>query len=155
MKRIAYSFFLLLLISCGSSRRPNYHTWVQLQNSTVHDYSLISVRKDELLVSRYTPVFDSSVTVFAIPLSHIIQVRQEHEMTSSGTLVGRAIGYIVQLFGFKKMGDIDYGDEGSLLGHNFDSNRSDYNVGDPHDLLKLKEFSFFPDGEPPELQKIK
>ena len=157
MKRIAYSFLLVLLflLSCRSSPNVNYHTWIRLHDSLLHDYSLISVRNEALLVTSYQAVFDKSATVFSIPLSRITQVYQEHEMSNTGTLVGRVIGFFAGLFGFRKLGDIDYGEEGSLLGHNFDKNKSEYNVHDRDDLMLLKEFALFPDKEPPELQKIK
>ena len=55
MKRIAYSFLLIFLLSCGS-HTPSSHNRItlQLRDSVIHDYFLLSVRDSSFIVSPYT-----------------------------------------------------------------------------------------------------
>lgn len=162
MKRIAYSFFLLSLFSCGSSSHVNYHTWVRTQDSILHDYSLIAVRTNELLVTSYRVVPYAGDTVFSVPFSGIKQVFQEHETSNTGTYVGGAVGFAAGFLGVYLSHSQIHGQlgnsfiplvtlaAGSLIGHNFDKNISEYDVSQPDEVLLLKKFSQYTDTKPPE-----
>ena len=166
MKRIAYSFLLIALISCGATPHVNYHTWVRFQDSTLHDCSLLNIRYEMLIVTPYRAVYYHGDSIYFIPFRKIKRIYQEHEKTELGTYIGGAVGLTAGFLGvyLSHPQHAQFGPAlvplftlaaGLLIGHNFDKNISVFDVSRSDDIELLKQFALYPEHEPPELQRIK
>ena len=165
MKRTLISFLLVFLLSCGTTRGEHYRTRVLFRDSTVVDYTLLSVRSDAIVAE---PYLSPDGMPQLIPLSGILQIYQEHPKSDMPILYGGLIGFgaaygVAKLAGAVNHADYIgiggvpflFGGTGAIIG--CAAREDQEKVCDPantNDKAWLKQFSRYPENEPQELQKI-
>jgi hypothetical protein len=182
MKRAAYSFLLIALLSCGSSTPSSRsRVTVQFRDSIIQDYYLLSVRDNSLVVAPYSEEGETVSTLIKsasiLPFENIDLVLHRGEMTPGDILlpasaigVGGCIGGCYSGGGISLTGDGggDHGSEyalyglgigcgiGAAAGYLISSQDREFQPSKKNDMEKLKNlYSFFKIVEPPELKKIK
>jgi hypothetical protein len=178
MKRIAYFFLLIVIMSCGSDMfSSKNHIRLQIRDSTIRDFYLLSVRQNSFIVSPYK---EEAVTIDSllagarsIPFEKTAAITYRLERSISilpglgGCLIGTIGGCVAGGYASKQEGDIGtwlaYGGAGGLFGftagmliatalQNSDE-RILYEV--ENNVEELRNLAIYPNDEPPELQKIK
>jgi hypothetical protein len=179
MKRIAYSFLLIALLSCGSHlASPGNRIRLQIRDSTIEDFFLLAVRNDAVVVSPFRD--DDIVADVLIAHAHVISfakteaISYKPERSASilpglgGCLIGTAAGCLLGGYSTKGEGDIS-----TLLGYGTVGGTAGFAAGmliaialksQPDDKViydikshtdELRDHAIYYDQEPPELQKIK
>ena len=181
MKRIAYSFLLVALLSCGSDvPTPKNRITLQFRDSVIKDYYLLSVREHSLAVSSYRGAeeTDSSLINAAeiIPFGKIESIYYKGRtnftdialpasvLGCAGSAYGASIGGLSILgdgngphgWAYTGIGMACGCAVGAVGGYLLSSQERQYNPSLSSDIKKLQsERSFYHTAEPPELQKIK
>jgi len=177
MKRIAYSFLLIFLLSCGASRDTSKrsHFVIKMRDSLQKEFLLLSVREDTLIVSPYETYGISGSLIGsaeAIPFRVVERIYIPHTYVGNsvfwggfaGCFVGGCIGSAVYTNG-NEDGRNRYPNApyigialgipaGMLVGYLLQSGDTHYSLTSQLDIAGLREHAFF-QTEPPELQKIK
>jgi hypothetical protein len=180
MKRIAYSLLLIFLLSCGNAvPSSRSHVIIQFRDSIIHDYFLLSVRDNSLVVAPYSEEGETVSTLiksaFVIPMEKIELVLHRGETTSGDILLpasGLGVGgYIAGCYsggGLNCLGSggahaSDYAlygmgigcGLGAAAGYLISSQDRQFQPSKKTDMEKLRsEYSFFKIVEPIELQNI-
>jgi hypothetical protein len=173
MKRIAYSFLLIFLLSCGPrSELKGNRVLINFRDTIPHEYYLIAVHDSGLVVS--PGFFDNAGSPFIIPFSRISRVRHDVGGKTTGMLLGGLIGCTSAMGTAIAIGTAG-GNAGSgegvafgaafvslpalalgmIIGYNSSDDDKIFDLSKAHDRDALREFARYPDHEPPELQKIK
>jgi hypothetical protein len=184
MKRIAYSFLLIALLSCGKSQ-PSSSTnriVIQFRDSVIRDFYLLSVRDESLVVAPYT---EDNVSIkslvdsaHVVPFSKIEALYKRSRPDASevigsgfvGCLVGGVCGCFTALpyvsFG-DHSGDGKKAEQNLLFGFGSGivtgvvlgliENTSDkqFFLDTKDHLNDVRERAVYPHYEPYELQKIR
>jgi hypothetical protein len=163
MKRIAYSFLLIFLLSCGSSsQQSNNRIRIEFRDSVKQQYYLLAVRDSALIVSTIPVESDNDIDGKLIRFAQVRKVFRAGDSTDSGLLTGIIIGALPgsALYLFLPtpimalplaIGMII----GGVIGCAISRSESEFDPRNPHDRYYLRELARFPAAEPPELQKIK
>ena len=181
MKRIAYSFLLILLLSCGGSHAPSSRNriTVQFKDSVIKDFYLLAVHDSTLVVSPYTgaaaTAFELSESAHAVPFEKIEKIYFSGRDYATPLFAGCAGGCI----GFCSTGyklDISGDDDGMttqgrklqpyftgvgflagfLIAYFTIDTDKEFSLLKKNDLDNLRNVhSFYNEKEPSELQKIK
>jgi hypothetical protein len=166
MKRVAYIFLLVFLLSCGSrSELQGNRIKVLFRDSTTAEYHLVAVRDSTLLVTS-----DFSNENKLIEFSKVDRIYHNVDGKSIGKVLGGLVGFGVgsltafTLFPLSDGSGIDMRRglliipttiTGAIVGFALSKDDKGFDLSDPIDKSSVKGFSKFPFGEPPELQKIK
>jgi len=180
MKRIAYSFLLIALLSCGASRdtEKRSHFVIKMRDSVEKEFLLLSVRSDTLIVSPYDAIgivlpgslIGSAETISfsrieRIYIPHIYNGNSVFWGGFAGCFLGGCIGSVVwmnanqgsdqgHLTAAPYIGIALGIPAGMLVGYLMQSGDSQYSLSSELDINILRKHAFF-QTEPPELQKIK
>jgi hypothetical protein len=177
MKRIAYSFLFVALLSCGSSpSSSNFVIKIEFRDSVINDYFLLSVRDSALVITPYTTDYASIDSLNAhaqvVAFSKIGRLYKTSSASlddelwfgATGCAVGGCYSVIPYFFGGGS-GDghpkynvaIPIGGlaGGLVLGLLANSSYSERFLDSKEHIELVKSRAFYKNGEPPELQKIK
>ncbi|MEP7233953.1 MAG: hypothetical protein ABI778_01535 [Ignavibacteriota bacterium] len=180
MKRIAYCFLLIFLLSCGSSpSSSNYHIKIEFRDSVSNDYYLLAVRENALVITPYTTDYDSIDSLNAkaelVPFAKIARLYKtssaslEDELWFGGTALGISGCYSAFLYTFSGVSghggtpkfDVAFPlgatGGGLLLGLLVNNSYQELYLDTPEHLEKVKSRACYKEGdlEPPELRNIK
>ena len=171
MKRIAYSFLLIFLLSCGSQsdlQRTTIRVQFRDTLTAPDEYYLLSVRDTALVVE--PGFYGMGNTPRVIPFSQINRVFHDNGGKTSGFLLGGLIGCSAVLIPAAIFGathNVGGGEglaiggalisipamvAGGIIGCALAEGEKEYA---PSSNDTLRSFAKYPDTEPPELQKIK
>ena len=164
MKRIAYSFLLIFLLSCGSSSHlQGNRVRIQFRDSMYQDFELLAVRDSSLIVQPYA---EKNIPEL-IPFSQIDRVYHDADGKILGGIYGCGVGGVAlgsaaaiaiqgEYSGLAVVAAIAIGGIfGMPVGCAIAKDDAGYDPYDHLDLLSIKYYSTYRYGEPPELQKIK
>ena len=177
MKRIAYSFLLIVLLSCGHSIPSSQNRiTIQFRDSIITDYFLLSVRNNSLLVAPYTHKEVEVETLLATAkkisfntIDHIYVLNNPNYGTAvlSGCGGGCIGAFATCNFSLGSDGGRPASPAapyaigggfltGFLVGYLLSNADKEYSTTDKIDMERLNStHSLFRVIEPPELQKIK
>jgi hypothetical protein len=179
MKRIAYSFLLIFGMSCGSHfASSDNRIRVEMRDSTVQDFYLLSLRSDALVVSPYIDKDISADSLVAharlVSFARTETISYQPEISVSilsglgGCILGTVAGCLAGGYAMKQEGDIStlfgYGALGGAIGFGggmliaigLRSPPDDHVIYDiKNHVEELYSRAIYPGQEPPELQKIK
>ncbi len=170
MKHFAYSFLLIVLLSCGTTRQENYRSRILFRDSTIADYILLSVRNDAAVVAEYSQFSSGEMHPKVIPFTKILLIYQEHSVSTHGIWYGSAIGFGAGLGGTLLASAITHKDQigigavpflcggiGAVIGctaDKFQETEKVCTINDMDDRQWLKQISRYPDNEPETLQQL-
>jgi hypothetical protein len=176
MKRIAYSFLLVAVLSCGRAPSSSSNrVKIEFRDSVINDYYLLAVRDSALVIAPYSTDYSSIDTLIAhaqvIPFRKVEHLYKNSSASLSDELwaggTGLAIGgcYSCVPYFFAGSGDgtpkYDVGlpiggfAAGLFLGLIMNTGYHERFLDSKEHLELVKSRSFYQNGEPPELQKIK
>lgn len=177
MKRIAYSFLLVALLSCGSSpSSSNFVIKIEFRDSVINDYFLLAVRDSALVISPYTSKNTSIESLNAhaqvVAFSKIgrlyktstASLEDELWFGAAGCAAGGCYSVIPYLFaggGDGHPGKYDFGIPigglagGLVLGLLANSTYSERFLDTKEHIELVKTRAYYKDVEPPELQQLK
>jgi len=173
MKQFYYFIVFVLLVGCGG--RPaaeRSRVRLEFRDSVSHEYYLISVRDSGLVV--LPGYYDLKGPAQFISSSKINHVYYYTNGKTTGMWIGGGAGYLsvlVALITYSATHNIG-GDGlgliiaagiltlpataiGMNIGYIISSDEDMFDLSTAHDRDVLRQYSIFPDKEPPELQKIK
>jgi hypothetical protein len=176
MKKIwIFIFFGVLLSSCSSrSELKGNRVLVQFRDTIPHEYYLLSVRDSSLVVK--PGYYDLPGEPIVIPFSRISRVMHDVHGKLTGALLGGAIGGVAAfgtVFVIAKSQPQIQGNQGMafaglaaiigasavtlgiIIGNGLSEGEKGYSISSAHDRDVLRDYSQYPDTEPPELQKLK
>ncbi len=172
MKRIAYSLFLIALLSCGS--KPSSSTnriVIQFRDSVIKDYYLLSLREHSVVVTPYTNDYSSVDTLVAqaqvVSFEKIEKLYRKSTPTLSDELwfggAGCALGGFTSasVYVFADRRKFDFSSPliglstGLLVGLLVNASYEELYLDTPEHLLVTRRRALYRDEEPIELQKIK
>ena len=177
MKRIAYSFLLVALMSCGNNLPTAENVIrIEVQNTAPTEYVLLSLRGQSLVVSKYVtearPVYSLIASAQIIPLDKVDRIYYDHQASIGSTglpgiggcFLGTAAGCGTGLSLGKGFSTVVAGGFiggflgfalGIIIGTKISTSEKIFFPERKDDVDEIRKLVFFPDGEPPELQKIK
>ena len=175
MKHRYYFVLLIFLTSCAA--RPDAErsrVRLELRDSLSHEYYLLSVRDSGLVV--LPGYYNLKGPAKFMPFSKISHVYYYTDGKTGGTISGGLIGCAVGVgsvlaIGLAQPSRVTQGGEGvaiaaafigmlaiipgAIIGYLVSSDEDVFDLSKAHDRDALRQYSIFPDYEPPELQKIK
>jgi hypothetical protein len=177
MKRIAYSFLLIFLLSCGSAPSSSTnHITIEFRDSVIKDFYLLAVRDSALVVTPYTTDYASIDSLNAqaqvVPFKKVGRLYKNSSASLDDELWAGTTGFVLGgcYSGFSSLA-ASYGDAGPgkfnfglpiggfagglVLGLLMNNAYSERFLDSKEHLELVKARAFYKEGEPPELQKIK
>lgn len=171
MKRAAYSFLLILLLSCGNAPKlSNNRIRIEFRDSVKEQYYLLAVRDSSLVVSHDMQTPDSTAGAAVIPFARIRKIICFPDTTDTKMLTGMSLGVVAGIVAptlatpligtagaaymilyLVPIGMVT----GGIIGCESSRSRSEYDPYRPVDRNHLKALARFPYSEPEYLQKIK
>jgi hypothetical protein len=169
MKRTLYFFLLAVLLSSCATQPPGIRSriTIQLKDSTIGDYTLLSVRDSGLLVSSSAEPYHDPSSVRMISdasIAHVYRygVKDDGNIFWGGVFGAVVGGFIGGIFTshYNRFDPIAITlPVGILAGASvfgtFGVSDKTYDVHSHMARVSLRQYAQFPYGEPPELQQIK
>ena len=142
---------------------------MEFSDSTSHEYYLLAVRDSALVVG--PGYYDRYGPPLSIPFSKIMRIYHGSDGKTIDGVLGGAAGFVAAMATMLIITPRD-GDglgaavigtvlavpaiiAGVIIGANLSSDENSYDLSKSSDRKWVKNFSKYPNGEPPELQKIK
>jgi hypothetical protein len=176
MKRIAYSFLLIVLMSCSTAPSSSSNRIkVEFRDSVIKDFYLLAVRDSALVVAPYMTDYTSIDTLISysqvIPFQKVEHLYKISNASMSDELWAGGTGFVLTgcysllpyffAGGDGSPGKYDVGlpigglAAGLVIGLVVNTANTERFLDSKEHLELVKNRAFYKNGEPPELRKIK